>query len=79
VSAEFYRLNAAQCVQTAHKTNDAEAKLALLDMAKAWLALADQADKNSMTELVYETPAPPQRVAQQQQQQQQPQPDNDKK
>jgi hypothetical protein len=40
--------------------SDAEARLALLAMAKSWLALAEQAVKNSETVLVYETPVPKQ-------------------
>lgn len=71
---EIYRMRAAQCTKLAQKATDSEAKLALLDMAQAWLSLAEQADKNAETTLVYETPSPPQHVAQQQQQQQQQQP-----
>jgi hypothetical protein len=33
-----------------------EAKLVLLDMARAWLLLDDQSQKNDQTVLVYETP-----------------------
>jgi hypothetical protein len=53
-----YQLRAAQCVRLAHAATDPEAKLTLLDMAQAWLALAEQAVKNSETVLVYETPTP---------------------
>jgi hypothetical protein len=60
-----YQQRAAQCVQLAHTATDSEAKLTLLDMARAWLALVDQAMKNSETVLVYETPTP-HPVAQQQ-------------
>jgi hypothetical protein len=74
--AEVYRVHAAQCIQLAQKTDDSEAKLGLLDMARAWLDLANQNDKNSQTTLVYETPEPRQQVAQQQQQ---PQPKKDGK
>jgi hypothetical protein len=63
-----YRAQAATCVQLAQKTDDPEIKLGLLDMARAWLALATQSAKNRQTTLVYETPEPPQQVAQQQQQ-----------
>ena len=52
-----YRRNAAKCVEIAQRTSDVESRLALLDMAQAWLALAEQAMKNSETVLVYETPA----------------------
>jgi hypothetical protein len=64
---EAYRVRAAQCIQLAQKTDDAHNKLTLLDMARAWLALVTQNDKNSQTTLVYETPEPRQQVAQQQQ------------
>jgi hypothetical protein len=64
-------VHAAQCIQLAQKTDDSEAKLALLDMARAWRVLANQNDKNSQTALVYKTPEPRQQIAQQQQQPQQ--------
>ncbi|HWY74036.1 MAG TPA: hypothetical protein VN281_00380 [Verrucomicrobiae bacterium] len=66
--ADVYRVHAAQCVLLARKTDDPESKLALLDMARSWQALANQNDKNSQTSLVYETPEPHRQVAQQQQQ-----------
>jgi hypothetical protein len=53
-----YRLHAAHCVELAEKISDAEGRLALLTMAKSWIALAEQAVKNSETALVYETPIP---------------------
>ena len=65
--ADVYRVHAAQCVLLAQKTDDSESKLALLDMARSWQALANQNDKNSQTSLVYETPEPRRQVAQQQQ------------
>lgn len=65
-----YRSHAAKCVRLAQQTNDPQSKRSLLDMARAWLALAIQGEKNSEAPtLVYETPEPPRhRVAQQQQQ-----------
>jgi hypothetical protein len=51
-----YRLNAAKCIEMAHRAADLESKLVLLDIAQAWLALVEQAIKNSETVLVYETP-----------------------
>jgi hypothetical protein len=45
-------------------------------MARSWLELAEIAEKNSQSTLVYETPEPGQQVAQQQQQ---PQPGNPEK
>jgi hypothetical protein len=56
-----YRLHAAHCVELAEKISDAEGRLALLSMAKSWLALVEQAVKNSETVLVYETPMPKQK------------------
>ena len=66
--ADVYRVHAARCIQLAQKTDDSEAKLALLDMARAWRVLANQNDKNSQSTLVYETPEPRQHVAQQRRQ-----------
>lgn len=61
-----YRAQATTFVQLAQKAGDPKIKLGLLDMARAWIALAIQGDKNRQTTLVYETPEPPQQVAQQQ-------------
>jgi len=44
---EQYRLFAAHCIGIAQETAEADRKLALLDMAQAWIALAEQAEKNS--------------------------------
>jgi hypothetical protein len=54
--ASRYRLHAAHCVELAARISDAEGRLALLAMAKSWLALAEQAVKNSETALAYEIP-----------------------
>jgi hypothetical protein len=51
----------AQCREmrkVAQSSSDDKSKLALLDMAQAWLTLAEQALKNIETVLVYETPVP---------------------
>lgn len=70
VLVELYRLHAAQCIDVAQKTHDIRSKLGLLDMARAWLMLADQGAKNAEAPtLVYETPEPRRAVQQQQQQQ----------
>jgi len=77
-NVELYRVYAAQCVDLARKPPDPETRLALLDMAQAWLVLAEHANKNMHAPtLVYETPEQQRHVIQQQQQQQQ-QPDDDK-
>jgi len=53
-----YQQSATKCVQLAQTTSDLQAKLTLLEMARAWLALAEQAIKNSETVLIYEPPCP---------------------
>jgi len=79
--ADEYRRNAASCLQLVDKTSDPAEKAFLLDMARAWHNLADQAERNSRSDLVYETPprppAPPQAEQPVTQQQQQIQPDKD--
>jgi hypothetical protein len=66
---EWYRLHVARCLSVAQNTTDSEAKIALLDMARAWLLLAEQNEKNDHTEMpVYEVLEPWQHVVQQQQQ-----------
>ena len=52
-----YRLYASNCMECAQELAP-ERKLALLNIAQAWLNLADQVAKNSETVLVYETPSP---------------------
>lgn len=64
-----YRAYAAKCVRLAQHTNDPESKSSLLDMARAWLILITQGEKNSeAATLVYETPEPSQHVVRQRQQ-----------
>jgi hypothetical protein len=64
-----YRAHAAECVRLAQQTADPQSKISLLDMARAWLALVTQGEKNNdAPTLVYQTPEQPQQVAQQQQQ-----------
>jgi hypothetical protein len=64
-----YRAHAVECVRLAQQTNDPQSKGSLLDMARAWLALDIQSEKNSETgTLIYETPEPHRQVAEQQQQ-----------
>jgi hypothetical protein len=77
--SEEYRQLAAHCLRIAERVSDAEAKASLLEMARSWHSLADQAKRNSKADLVYETP-PTRRSEPQQpvvQQQQQIQPDKD--
>jgi hypothetical protein len=56
-----YRLHAAHCTEIAAKTADIKNKLTLLDMARAWLLLAEQAERwiaepRSLTERPVEPP-----------------------
>jgi hypothetical protein len=55
-SHDRYRQNAIDCLRLASETNDPGGKVVLLDMAQSWVRLADQAQKNLRTDLVYETP-----------------------
>jgi hypothetical protein len=55
-SKEEYRRNAAKCLEMADGTSDGITRLVLIEMAHAWLRLAEQAEKNSRLDLVYETP-----------------------
>jgi hypothetical protein len=41
-----YTKHAANCIRLAQETNDTDSKLSLLDMARAWLALAEQGERN---------------------------------
>jgi hypothetical protein len=58
-SAEEYRRRGAGCVLMAEDTPNSAHRLALMEMAQAWLHLAEQAEKNGRTDLVYETPEHP--------------------
>jgi len=54
-----YRAHAAECVRLAQQTADPQSKSSLLDMARAWLALVAQGEKNNdAPTLVYQTPEP---------------------
>ena len=44
---ETYKAHAAECLEIARQTDDRDGKIALLGIARAWLALADQHSKNS--------------------------------
>jgi hypothetical protein len=78
--ADEYRRTAANCLADAEQIADPAAKAKLIALAETWLALAGQADRNSKTDLVYETPPqaePQQPTATQQQQQIQPDKEKD--
>ena len=54
---EQYRRLAAECLHIAAGTADLQLKAVLIDIAGAWLRLADLAEKNSRADLVNETPS----------------------
>lgn len=47
--ASRYRDYAANCVKIAQSIPDDRGKLSLLEMAQAWIALAEQAERNAET------------------------------
>jgi hypothetical protein len=57
---ERYRQYALDCLGLANKTNDFSTKTLLIDMAQAWVKLAEQAARNAEAGAVYETATPSQ-------------------
>jgi len=53
---DAYHRHAAQCLRLAERVNDASHRVELLEMAQAWLHLAEQAERNSKLDVVYEPP-----------------------
>jgi hypothetical protein len=71
-AAAYYSLYAARCVEIARETSNPASRAALLSMAQTWMALADQAEKNSkLPTPISEAPKSREQPVQQQQQQQQ--------
>jgi hypothetical protein len=56
-SAEEYRGRAIEFLEAAQAAEQSQ-KARLIDMAVSYLRLAELAAKNSLTDVVYETPAP---------------------
>jgi hypothetical protein len=56
MAGEDYRRYAADCLKLADLITDQTSKAALHTMAAAWVRLAEQAERNSQTFLVYEPP-----------------------
>lgn len=75
--SDDYRRNAANCLEVAEHAIDPSVRSFLLTMARAWHNLADQADRNSRNDIVYETPPPPEQQQPVVLQQQQTQPKKD--
>ncbi len=70
-SGDEYRGKAAEITARAHQETHLLLRAELERLAMAYLRLADQADLNAQTDIVYETPPARSAVQQQQQQQQQ--------
>ncbi len=51
-----YKRTAAECLKLANSAIDPESKATLVNMARAWLLLAEQAARNSLVEVVYQAP-----------------------
>jgi hypothetical protein len=51
-----YQRHAAECLLLAEQVADPADKAGLLAMAQAWSRLADLAERNARTDVVYETP-----------------------
>jgi hypothetical protein len=56
MSKEDYRQRAAECLRLANESGNPVHRASLLEMAQAWLLLYDQAEKNRLTDITYETP-----------------------
>ena len=53
---EAYQRHAAECLRLAEHAIDAVRRAELIEMAQGWLHLAEQAEKNSKLDVVYEPP-----------------------
>jgi len=56
--SDEYRRYAAECLRAARDLAEPSTRGAMIDMARAWLRLAEQADSNSRADIVYEPPLP---------------------
>jgi hypothetical protein len=52
---DYYRQYALECLRLANDTNEPGTKAVLIDMAQAWIRLAE---RNRQLSLVYEPPSP---------------------
>ena len=55
---DYYRIRAAELTEAARLEQKPEIRKEFEHLALAYLRLADQADRNSAADLVYETPRP---------------------
>jgi hypothetical protein len=56
LSRQDYLERAAECLRIVFQTEDAASRMALSEMVRAWLALAEQAEKNVHPDLMHEAP-----------------------
>jgi hypothetical protein len=77
VPGDSYRIKASDLKAEARQESNVVRRVELETLAMAYLRLADQAERNSLNNIVYETP--PRRPAVQQQQQQKPRAKDDSK
>src|SRR5262245_459997 len=56
LTKENYRDRAAECLRLANEATNPRHRASLLEMAQAWMRLSDQAERNSLADLSYETP-----------------------
>ena len=75
--ADQYRVKAGDLASLARAETDPFQKAEYERLSQAYLLLAEQADRNSQTDVVYEPPPAPPAHQPQAQQQQQPQPKTD--
>jgi hypothetical protein len=54
--AQRYRQKAAECLEAAEKATTHRTRMSLAALADLWIRLAQQADRNSLSDLAYETP-----------------------
>jgi hypothetical protein len=73
--ADRYRVKAGELAALARAEKDPFGKAEYVRLSQAYLRLAEQAERNSKTDVVYETP--PHQPQVQQQQQPQPKPDEE--
>jgi hypothetical protein len=52
----YYRARATACLRLANETSNPDQRLALLEMAFAWMRWQEQAEKNAQADVIYETP-----------------------
>jgi hypothetical protein len=59
MKADEYRTKALEFLELSERASEDSVKRGLLDLSLAYLRLAQLADKNAMTDLVYESPPRP--------------------